>query len=100
VYNNTSAVGCFAFGMTPEDGLRDLAGNVWEWTRSTYQDYPYDPTDGREDTENPESRIFVLRGGGWGNQSDALRASSRLYFVPVFRFNFVGCRVVRCLPEA
>jgi formylglycine-generating enzyme required for sulfatase activity len=98
VYNGTSAVGCFAPGATLEDGIHELAGNVWEWTRSTYQDYPYDPTDGREDSDNPAERAFVLRGGGWFYRSIFLRASLRDLYAPVEHLNGVGCRLARKLP--
>jgi formylglycine-generating enzyme required for sulfatase activity len=98
VYNNTTAVGCFAPGATPKDQIHDLAGNVWEWTRSVYRDYPYDPTDGREDKDNPTDKTFVLRGGGWGNQSIDLRASDRVSNTPVTHDFSIGVRLARRLP--
>jgi formylglycine-generating enzyme required for sulfatase activity len=92
-------VGSFPAGATPEDGIYDLAGNVWEWTRSVYRNYPYEPDDGREDMDNPAGKTLVLRGGGWNNQSCLLRASNRLDVAPD-NLSVVGCRVARRLPEA
>jgi formylglycine-generating enzyme required for sulfatase activity len=99
VYNGTTAVGCFAPGVTPEYQIHDLAGNVFEWTRSEYREYPYETDDGREDMDNPAGKRFTLRGGGWLNQSYRLRASSRNYFAPDDLNNLVGCRLARRLPE-
>jgi formylglycine-generating enzyme required for sulfatase activity len=99
-YNGTSAVGCFPAGATPEDDICDLAGNVWEWTRSEYRKYPYDPADGREDMDNPVGKPFTARGGGWGNHSLSLRASTRVIGAPDTHDDYVGCRVARRLPEA
>jgi formylglycine-generating enzyme required for sulfatase activity len=45
---------------------------VWEWTRSAYRSYPYNPADGREDMNNPAGKRFTLRGGGWFNPSLSL----------------------------
>jgi formylglycine-generating enzyme required for sulfatase activity len=98
-HNGTTAVGCFAPGATQEDGLHDLAGNVWEWTRSEYRKYPYDPADGREDMNNPAGKTLVLRGGGWNVHSFYLRASIRNYGAPDYYLFSVGCRVARRLPS-
>jgi formylglycine-generating enzyme required for sulfatase activity len=46
-------------------GCADMAGNVWEWTRSLYGGYPYDPGDGREDLEAGQDVLRVLRGGSF-----------------------------------
>jgi formylglycine-generating enzyme required for sulfatase activity len=94
-YIGTSAVGCFPAGATLE-GVLDLAGNVWEWTRSAYRDYPYDPTDGREDGSDPAEKRFTLRGGSWNNQPIDLRASCREHSVPGHpRYLHVGFRLAR-----
>jgi formylglycine-generating enzyme required for sulfatase activity len=97
----TTPVGSYSAGASPYGAL-DMAGNVWEWTRSEYRDYPYDPDDGREDTSNPSEAQFVIRGGGWGNRSSNLRASNR-NTIPRLRarlhYGYIGCRVARRLPE-
>jgi formylglycine-generating enzyme required for sulfatase activity len=93
-HNGTSTVGCFAPGATPQ-GLLDMAGNVWEWTRSDYRPYPYDPGDGREDGSEPSRKRFTLRGGGWVNPAPYMRASCRLYDTPNTHSFNVGMRLVR-----
>jgi len=96
-YNGTTAVGCFPAGATPETDLLDMAGNVWEWTRSAYQPYPYDPDDEREDEAEPAQKGFTLRGASWDNQPIYLRAALRYHFTPVFRYFNLGFRLARHL---
>lgn len=93
-HDGTSAVGCFPAGATPE-GLLDMAGNVWEWTRSAYRDYPYNPNDGREDSRQPAEERFTLRGGSWLGRSISLRAAYRNHDTPDYHFDDVGFRVAR-----
>jgi formylglycine-generating enzyme required for sulfatase activity len=44
-------------------GCVDMAGNIWEWTRSLSKPYPYDLLDGREDLGQLTSSECVQRGG-------------------------------------
>jgi len=87
----TSGVGCFALGASPY-GIDDLSGNVWEWTRSLYTDYPYDPLDGREDLRAAGTR--VLRGGSFVSGARHVRCACRDWIGPAVRSSSVGFRVV------
>ena len=90
----TNALGCFPAGISPY-GVFELSGNVWEWTRSVYQDYPYNPKDGREKLiSKGEQDRRVLRGGSWDTLAEHLRSSYRNRFVPDYRSYYFGFRVV------
>ena len=69
-----------------------MSGNVWEWTRSLKKDYPYDPTDGREDLKATGAR--VVRGGAFGSFEGDVSAAFRSGLVPDCRGDGVGFRVV------
>jgi formylglycine-generating enzyme required for sulfatase activity len=88
----TSAVGCFPAGKS-HYGCLDMAGNVWEWTRSLYKDYPYKPKDGREDLK--DEGVRVLRGGSFSLW--LVRCAVRSGPYPVDRFGGGGFRVVLSL---
>ena len=87
----TMPVGSFACPECPF-GLLDMSGNVWEWTRSPYQSYPYDPTDDREDLE--ADALWVMRGGSFGDPARNVRAAIRGGADPGVRRPFMGFRVV------
>ena len=73
-------------------GLYDMHGNAAEWTRSTYQPYPYVSADGRDDPTAPGKK--VVRGGSWCDRPKFARASYRLAYEswqPVYN---VGFRVI------
>ena len=85
-------VGCFPEGASPY-GVEDISGNVWEWTRSKYVDYPYE-ADERESSEGDKAR--VVRGGSWLYYSGGLRAAVRFDFglYPVLKYNYLGFRCI------
>jgi formylglycine-generating enzyme required for sulfatase activity len=69
-------VGQFSPQSDSPYGCADMAGNVWEWTHSLYQPYPYREDDGREDDSARGER--VARGGASYSTANFLRCSSRL----------------------
>jgi formylglycine-generating enzyme required for sulfatase activity len=80
---STSCVGAFPRGTSPY-GCEEMSGNVWEWTRSHYGKYPYQPEDGREQIEKVGPfTSMTLRGGSWANDENRLRCSFRLRYDPL-----------------
>jgi formylglycine-generating enzyme required for sulfatase activity len=74
-----------------------MSGNLWEWTSSLYQPYPYVADDDKEaDTGDRMDVLRVLRGGSWrGDLTSYLRGAVRDVNSPGY-FNFViGFRCVR-----
>ncbi len=88
--SSASAVGSYPKGASPY-GLLDMAGNVWEWTSSLWQGYPYKADDGREDPIPGDPR--VIRCGSFGNGAQVVRCACRVWFSPGFRYDFIGFRV-------
>jgi formylglycine-generating enzyme required for sulfatase activity len=93
-----SAVGCFPGGASP-CGCEEMSGNVWEWMRSLWMDYPYPPVgperEGREDLEENAKILGILRGGSYFNLSRNVRCAVRVRLDPDSRGDFIGFRVVR-----
>jgi formylglycine-generating enzyme required for sulfatase activity len=91
--NATSAVGSFPGGASPY-GVQDLAGNIWERTRSRFVDYPYLPTVKREALDAGDEVLRVLRGGSFFSSGYSVRCAYRGRFNPYFRSLNFGFRVV------
>jgi formylglycine-generating enzyme required for sulfatase activity len=90
----TTPVGIFQEGASPY-GVLDMSGNVWEWTRSHYKDYPYKVEDGREDLTAGDDVRRTLRGGSFIVNHDAnFRVAYRSYRLPYYRIRDSGFRVV------
>jgi formylglycine-generating enzyme required for sulfatase activity len=91
----TTPVGIFPDGASPY-GCLEMGGNVWEWTRSQWNDHPY-PADAAErrkredvDAEGPP----VLRGGAFDHNPQFVRCAYRDHDDPGFRDDGGGFRVV------
>ena len=95
--NAISAVGYFSGGASPY-GCEEMSGNVWEWTRSLFDDYPYPPEgskrQAREDLNAPDDARRVLRGGAFHLDARFVRCACRIGRYPVSRFDLKGFRVV------
>ena len=76
-------------------GLKDMHGNVAEWTRSQYRPYPYHRNDGREATDGDGAR--VVRGGSWRDKPNWASSFVRRRYQSWQRTPNVGFRVV--LPD-
>jgi formylglycine-generating enzyme required for sulfatase activity len=88
---DTSAVGCFP---PSGDGLYDMIGNVWEWTRSIDMDYLYDVIDPAREDLTAEDSARRMRGGSWGSVRIYARCAVRDGNRPDRRGNRLGFRVV------
>ena len=73
-------------------GLSDMAGNVWEWTRSPMQPYPYTAADDRANLD--ADALWVMRGGGFADNPQLIRTTTRGAAEPGARRPFIGFRVV------
>ncbi len=83
-------VGAYPAGAA-KCGALDMSGNIWEWTHSFYQNYPYQRDDGREDPSVRGRR--TIRGGTWDQNQRSARVSYRTSYLPDYLSNSLGFRL-------
>ena len=95
---NAYAAGCVDVAALPEGdsafGCRQMIGNVWEWTATTFYpypgylvDYPY-----KEYSAPWFGYYKVLRGGAWATRSRLANNTYRNFFLPHRTDIFAGFR--------
>jgi ergothioneine biosynthesis protein EgtB len=102
-FYEAAAYAAWAGARLPTEFEREAAatslsgtGEVWEWTRSSYDPYPgYRPFDGEVAEYNGKfmSGQMVLRGGSAATPAGHGRATYRNFFPPSARWQFSGIRL-------
>ena len=91
------AMGCVEVDAFPDGdsafGCRQMIGNAWEWTSTTFGAYPgFKAGPYKEYSEPWFGDHKVLRGGCWATRSSLIRNEYRNFYTPDRRDVFAGFR--------
>lgn len=98
VRGNFSGRGRFHPCAAAGEGLVQMFGDAWEWTRSSYAPYPgFRPAEGAVGEYNAKFMVnqYVLRGGSCATPEEHVRASYRNFFPASACWQFSGIRLAR-----
>jgi iron(II)-dependent oxidoreductase len=91
-YGDVADAAAFERGESPF-GVRQMLGNVWEWTSTVFGPYPgFAPDPYREYSEPWFGDHMVLRGGAWSTRARMISTRWRNFYRPVRRDIITGLR--------